>query len=110
VPTWESPYQGEQEMMKIPEQFTHVFEKPAPLSEDIGQQLAEWAAGSAVAVPSEADLAAGVAAAKAAKNEEEIINISDGFRGKPWTAAQRKSLQAALVARRKEIEAATAAA
>jgi hypothetical protein len=109
VPTWESPYQGEEEMMKIPEQFAHVFERPAPLSEDIGQQLAEWAAGAAVTAPTEEDLAAGIAAAKAAKSAEEIGNIAESFRGKPWTATQRKSLKAALDGRKKELEASAAA-
>lgn len=105
VPTWESPFQGEQEMMKIPEQFLHIFERPAQLSEEIGQQLAEWAAGSAVSAPSDEELAAGVAAAKAAKSAEEIAGIAESFRGKPWSREQRKRLKDALDARKKELEA-----
>lgn len=103
VPTWESPFQGEQEMMKLPEQFAHIFERPAPLSEDIGQQLAEWAAGAAVTAPSADDLAAGVMAAKSAKNLDELGAVAESFRGKPWTAQQRKALTASCDARAKEL-------
>jgi len=44
-PTWKSEYAGEQMMMKIPQQFRHLFKEPAQLSEDIGEALAKWAAG-----------------------------------------------------------------
>lgn len=105
-PTWQSEYQGEQEMMKIPEQFLHIFERPGPLSEEIGQQLAEWAAGGDTKVPTEQDLAAGIAAAKAAKTAEEIANVADSFKGKPWTKAQRKALTEALNAAKAALSAA----
>jgi hypothetical protein len=105
-PTWESPMPGEQALMKIPEQFQHIFDRPVQLSEEIGQSLAEWAAGAAVPTPSAEDLAAAIAVAKAAKNLDEA---QESFRGKPWTAPQRKALKEALVARKKELEAASAA-
>jgi len=106
VPTWESEFPGEQEMMKIPGQFQHIFERRVPLSEDIGQQLAEWAAGGDAKEPSEEELKAGVAAAKAALSLEEIGNVAESFKGKPWTAAQRKALGSALNARKAELQAA----
>jgi hypothetical protein len=46
VPTWRSDYVGERLMMKLPMQFKHIFADAAPLSEDIGEKLASWAAGS----------------------------------------------------------------
>jgi len=46
VPTWRSDYVGERLMMKLPAQFRDVFAARAPLSEDIGEQLARWALGS----------------------------------------------------------------
>jgi ABC-type oligopeptide transport system ATPase subunit len=103
VPTWHSEYPGEQEMMKIPEQFQHIFERPAPLSEDIGQQMAEWAAGGDVKAPSDDECAAGVLAAKNAKTIEEHAAVAESFRGKPWTKAQRKHLTEALNARKAEL-------
>jgi hypothetical protein len=45
VPTWRSDYVGERLMMKLPHQFKHIFAERAPLSEEIGEQLARWAAG-----------------------------------------------------------------
>lgn len=45
VPTWQSDNPGEAMACKLPQQFRSIFEKPQPLSEDIGRQLAEWASG-----------------------------------------------------------------
>jgi ABC-type oligopeptide transport system ATPase subunit len=45
-PTWKSELPAEQECMKLPEQFRHIFPGGrVQLSEDIGQALAEWSAG-----------------------------------------------------------------
>ena len=45
VPTWRSDHVGERMMMKLPAQFKSIFAESAPLSEDIGRQLAQWAKG-----------------------------------------------------------------
>lgn len=47
VPTWRSDHVGERMMMKLPAQFKNIFAEAAPLSEDIGRRLAEWARGGA---------------------------------------------------------------
>jgi ABC-type dipeptide/oligopeptide/nickel transport system ATPase subunit len=48
VPTWQSDMVGEKAMIKLPEQFKETFSKnpPPQLTEDIGETLAKWAAGS----------------------------------------------------------------
>lgn len=46
VPTWRSEMPGEKLTIKLPEQFRPMFANGEQLSEDIGQKLAEWAAGS----------------------------------------------------------------
>src|SRR5262249_40153009 len=51
VPTWRSDYIGERLMMKLPAQFKPIFATPAPLSEDIGRALAEWAKGGPTVPP-----------------------------------------------------------
>lgn len=45
VPTWNPSEPGEREMVKLPDQFRPVFSNNPQLSEDVGQKLAEWAAG-----------------------------------------------------------------
>jgi ABC-type dipeptide/oligopeptide/nickel transport system ATPase subunit len=47
VPTWITNEIGEKMMIKSAKQFESIFAKEQPLSEDIGQQLAEWARGPA---------------------------------------------------------------
>lgn len=51
VPTWQSENTGERRMIKLPEQFKKLFRDPAPLSEDVGRKLAEWAKGDTEAPP-----------------------------------------------------------
>lgn len=49
IPVWESNFPGEQMMIKIPEQFKGIFASAPQLTEDVGEQLARWAAGGAPA-------------------------------------------------------------
>lgn len=48
-PTWKSDLESERAIMKLPRQFREIFEKRAgqQLDEDLGEQLARWAAGGA---------------------------------------------------------------
>jgi len=47
VPTWQSNEIGEKQMIKLPEQFRGLLlGAKGPLSEEIGQELATWAAGT----------------------------------------------------------------
>jgi hypothetical protein len=55
-PTWTSEEQGEKMMMKLPEQFRHLFAKARQLDEDVGQALAEWAAGVGPRAPNPVEL------------------------------------------------------
>lgn len=48
-PTWQSDKMGERDIMRLPGWFRELFEKPRQLDEDIGEQLARWAAGSDIA-------------------------------------------------------------
>lgn len=47
VPTWQTKEIGERSIIKLPEQFKDVFGARAPLDEESGRKLAEWAAGGA---------------------------------------------------------------
>ena len=45
VPTWTTDQPGERIVTKLPNQFSALFKEPRPLSEDIGREMAQWAAG-----------------------------------------------------------------
>ncbi len=45
VPTWNPTLPGEKMMTKLPAQFINLLRKEGPLSEDIGETMAKWAAG-----------------------------------------------------------------
>ena len=49
VPNWSSQHAGERMMMKLPVQFKELFADNPPLSEDIGEKMAVWAAGGPTA-------------------------------------------------------------
>jgi len=58
VPSWQPDEIGEKAMVKLPEQFREIFAKGPQLSEDVGEQLARWAAagaGSGAAKPTAVD-------------------------------------------------------
>jgi ABC-type dipeptide/oligopeptide/nickel transport system ATPase subunit len=58
VPTWQSEEPGERTMMKLPLQFQTIFADSLPLSETIGEQLAQWAAGGSQAASTATSAAA----------------------------------------------------
>lgn len=45
VPTWQSENRGERMMMKLPEQFRPLMQKPRQFDEQMGVALAKWAQG-----------------------------------------------------------------
>ncbi len=45
VPTWQSDQVGERTRIKLPEQFSGLRQRSAPLDEKVGERLAMWAAG-----------------------------------------------------------------
>lgn len=94
VPEWKPTLPGERMVSKLPKQFTHIFAESQPLSEDIGKQLAEWAAGSAPAdAPTDEDLLAVIAAINEADSAEAIVQATAPHRGKPWTQQQRAEIR-----------------
>jgi hypothetical protein len=100
VPTWEPDMPGEREMIKLPEQFRPLMlEKHAtkPLSEDIGQALAVWAAGDA-ATPSEEDYSAALKAIDAADSTAALKKAVESTRSKAWSDDQRSKINAAVEA------------
>lgn len=45
VPSWQPAEKGEKAIIKLPGQFRSIFAENQPLSENIGEELAKWAAG-----------------------------------------------------------------
>ena len=51
IPSWHPEDRGEKAIIKLPEQFKAVFAERKPLDEEIGEQLAQWAAGGSAEKP-----------------------------------------------------------
>lgn len=102
IPTWESREVGERETMKLPEQFRHIFAEQAPLSEDIGAQLAQWAEGDA---PDESKAYLAKIADIGARGTIEDLNALGTELGKKWPkpSPQKSALGAAFKAAQKAI-------
>lgn len=69
-PSFRSDKIGEQALMKLPGWFRDLFANPRQLDEDIGEQLARWAAGSDIAAP---------AASFTATSSRTIPSLADRF-------------------------------
>jgi hypothetical protein len=81
VPTWNSNYPGERLMMKLPEQFKWLGDRNAPLDEEVGRRLADWARGGSglepTAATSDIDEAEREMAAAAEKGSESLREFWD---------------------------------
>jgi hypothetical protein len=90
-------------MMKIPEQFTHIFERAKAAQR--GDRAADGRMGRRRRheAAQRRRVREGCAAAKAATSLDDVAAVADSFKGKPWTKAQRKNLTEALNARKAEL-------
>lgn len=73
IPTWDSEYEGERMMIKLPEQFREIFKERAPLSQDIGEKLARWAAGDVSTMSAFAQLRIAIAEANDMAALDELV-------------------------------------
>lgn len=100
VPAWQSNEPGERSTMKLPEQFRHLFAESASLSEDIGESMARWAEGGAIA-PFDAILAE-IASADAGALAAIPAKIEEAKKRQTVNHAEYKALGTAFTARRKK--------
>lgn len=106
VPTWKTEQPGERQMLKLPEQFRSTFETAAPLSEDIGQVLAEWACGD-VKMLGDGDLADVLSAIDAADVPESLRAVASEHSRRPWSPQQRARIKQTIdLAQNKHLDAA----
>ena len=89
-PSWQSEFPGERSQMKLPTQFRALFGDAPQLSEDIGQRLAEWAAGGKPAPTAQHQADAGTADVAAlieryrACADRAAFEAAEADRAKAW--------------------------
>lgn len=104
TPRWAAERPGEETMIKIPEQFhALLLGKKQQLSEDLGEQMAEWAAGDAVA-PEQAELESVLSDIANAADKRSLKSIASKNGRRPWTADQRGQIKSAIDARKEALE------
>ena len=101
VPTWKSNELGEREMMKLPRQFEQLLFDPVPLSEDIGESMAKWAAGGAVSRFEE--LVVRVRDADAGTLEKIRGDIEEAKKARAVNPSEYRALGTAFTARKKAL-------
>lgn len=77
VPTWHPREMGERALVKLPEMFKDVFIQGQPLSEEVGEKLAIWAAGSSYKRPVEP---------VKPTPYQDVVNEMARFAKEDWTA------------------------
>lgn len=103
VPTWASDEIGERATMKLPRQFEQIFAEAAPLSEDIGENMARWAEGGAVTRFGE--LVAEISNADLTGLELVVPKIEAAKKGRKINLGECNALRAAYAARRSVLSA-----
>lgn len=112
VPTWRPTGLGEGHMVKLPEQFRKLFlAKDQPLSEELGEQMAIWAAGTAIEGGLLNELKDAIAIAGDVESLKLVWpRIQQVPKDKSLPAAQYNALVELFKDRKKEIDAAAEAA
>jgi ABC-type dipeptide/oligopeptide/nickel transport system ATPase subunit len=104
VPTWKSDMPGEKQLIKLPEQFRGMFGTPTQLSEDLGEQVARWAAG---APKSAAKSASELIADYAACSDPATLRATEAVVRSSWdklSSDDRRRVKAALDEAKQRIE------
>ncbi len=93
-PCWKSEYEGERATMKLPKQFRDLFKEPRQLSQEIGQYMAEWSAGTVGKFVSAADKLA--ARFKEARTRTDYAATEEAVKGawKTLNTDERKRVTA----------------
>jgi hypothetical protein len=87
TPTWKSDMPGERDTIKLPKQFQSAFATAPQLSEDVGETLAKWAAGSSV-IPKKS--AAQLIAEYAACSEPSELRRLEEIRKVSWPTISKE--------------------
>lgn len=91
-PTWTPEFRGERAMLKLPSQFRHIFgEKTQPqLTEEIGEQLARWAAGDAAPAKTTTSPASTPAAGELDSRVEDLVAAYETVTSsRVWTECEK---------------------
>jgi len=104
VPTWRSELDGEKETIKLPKQFAALFGDSPQLTEDIGEAMAKWAAGSKAAVKMSAEQLIAEYAACSEPSELRRLGEIGKASWSSFTAAEKPSVKAASETAAKRIE------
>jgi ABC-type dipeptide/oligopeptide/nickel transport system ATPase subunit len=107
TPTWRSEMPGEAAMIKLPEQFRALFASSPQLTEDVGQQLAAWAAAGAPRAGGAAEDLVERYAACADPGSFDALEDERKARWSALTAAQKQALKEASKAAALRVEAAS---
>jgi energy-coupling factor transporter ATP-binding protein EcfA2 len=97
VPSWHPDEMGERAIIKLPQQFQAVFKEPKPLDEDIGQKLAEWAAGNKAPERVTYDLEAALKAYESATTLPDFEALQKA-RGEVWRSIPKSAAKEKLAA------------
>jgi hypothetical protein len=92
-PTWVSEKPGERAVIKLPAQFKWLAENEAPLNEEVGKRLAEWARGSAGTSPAASKPKADPSLPKTETPASDAPSASTrGFSADKWAATWRERI------------------
>lgn len=118
VPEWNPQHDGEKMAARRPKQFSEIMGNKQQLSEDMGEKMARWAAGSGVAPapiePPEStdqwvcvDLSDALAHISGAATLAQLKLQAGKLRAIEWGSDERDAIAKAITARQAELKAGT---
>ncbi|GAG25432.1 unnamed protein product, partial [marine sediment metagenome] len=104
VPTWETEQVGERAMVKLPQQFMGIFKEQQPLSEAIGRELSEWAAGKETAEANPQGVSAVIDEVEACADAAALRDTAAKHGALAWSRDDRAAIGTAINARKEALK------
>jgi ABC-type dipeptide/oligopeptide/nickel transport system ATPase subunit len=100
VPTWSSEQQGERFAMRRPAQFSRILADGRQLTEEVGEEMARWAAGNAIL-----DVENTLTLIRDSVSVEALRQVANAQRAQPWQPEQRERIASAIKEKQLELKA-----
>jgi hypothetical protein len=100
VPQWSSELDGERAAMRRPAQFSRILADGRQLTEEVGEEMARWAAGNTLL-----DVETTLHLIRESVSVEALKQVAAAQRTQPWSPSQREQLAAAIKEKQSQFKA-----
>lgn len=99
IPRWTSELDGERAAMRRPAQFSDILRDGRQLTEEVGEEMARWAAGNTLL-----NVDSTLTQIRESTNVESVKRIAAAQSTQPWSPEQREQIRAAIKEKQSELK------